>query len=289
MLYNYLVIILLNSIFLYLFLLQYFDHPPSFSLNHVYPAKIISDVESECPKIIHQILPDLNNVPSGLYNTILNNITMNPEFEYRIYDYNSVLDLLKKDFNEDAINAFNATNSNQIKTDYIKYAFIHKYGGIFLDIKYICYYKFIDLLKYNNVFHVQIRRRDDIELALLASHPNNFSINDAFKIVTNNLISKNYMNSAKEITGGIVIKNELSKLGFSIDIVQLFIDENHIVRLKHNYNIVLRKYPSFNRENELFHLLPCILHDYNKYILFKELEPIINIVDKIENNLINET
>ena len=74
MLYNYLVIILLNSIFLYLFLLQYFDHPPSFSLDSVYPPKIKSDVESECPKIIYQLVPDLNNVPAGLYNTILNNI-----------------------------------------------------------------------------------------------------------------------------------------------------------------------------------------------------------------------
>jgi hypothetical protein len=282
MLYNYLVIILLNSVFLYLFLLQYFDHPPSFSLNPIYPAKIISDVESECPKIIHQIIPDLNDVPSGLYNTILNNINMNPEFEYKIYDYKSALILLEKDFNSDAVIAFNATNSNQIKTDYIKYAFIHKYGGIFLDIKYICYYKFIDLLKYNNVFHVQIRRRDDIELALLTSHPNNISINKAFETATNNLKNKNYTNSPRQITGGTVIRDELSKLGFPIDIVQLFIDDHHIVRLKHNFNIVLRRYSSYDKENELYSLLPCVLSDYRINILFKEPLPIIDITEKLE-------
>ena len=282
MLYNYLVIILLNSIFLYLFLLQYFDHPPSFSLDPVYPPKIISDVESECPKIIYQIVPDLNDVPTGLYNTILNNINMNPEFEYKIYDYNSALKLLETDFNEDVVTAFNATNSNQIKSDYIKYVFIHKYGGIFLDIKYICYYKFIDLLKYNNVFHVKKRRMNDIELALLASHADNFAINKAFETATNNLKNKNYSTSAKQITGGTVIKDELSKLGFHIDIVQLFIDENHIVRLKHNFNIVLRKYSSFDKENELYQLLPCILSDYKTNMLYKEPEPVINIIEKTE-------
>ena len=151
---NYIIIIVLNSIFLYLFSLQYFDNPPVFKLDPVYSSKILSDVDSPCPKIIYQIVPDINNVPTGLYHTILHNIRMNPEFEYKIFDYNSALELLKKDFTDKEVKAYLSTNLNLIKSDYIKYAFIHKYGGIFLDIKYICMYKFIDLLKsiYNHMF-----------------------------------------------------------------------------------------------------------------------------------------
>jgi hypothetical protein len=275
MLYNYLVTIILNSIFIYLFFLQYFEHPPSFSLNKIYQPKIISNVESPCPKIIYQIVPDLNNVPSGLYNTILHNINMNPEFEYRIYDYNSALELLKKDFSNNVVDAYTSTSANQLKTDYLKFAFIHKYGGIFLDIKYICLYKFIDLLKYNNVFHVQQRRRDDLELALLASHPDNYAINKAFDFATNNLRLKNYQDLAKRITGGLVLRDELAFVGYKIDYVKLFIDENHIVRLKHNFNLILKKYESFDKENELYNLLPCVLSDYRNKLLFNETESLI--------------
>ena len=147
MLYNYLVSIILNSIFLYLFLLQYFDHPPSFSLNSVYPPKIISTVESKCPKIIHQVVPDLNDIPSGLYHTIIHNINMNPEFEYRIYDYKSAKEIFERDFEPSYLSAYIASESYQLKTDFTKLAFVHKYGGFFLDIQYICYYKFLNLLK----------------------------------------------------------------------------------------------------------------------------------------------
>jgi mannosyltransferase OCH1-like enzyme len=282
MLYNYLVTIILNSIFIYLFLLQYFEHPPSFLLNKIYQPKIISTIESPCPKIIYQVVPDLNDVPAGLYNTILHNINMNPEFEYRIYDYNSALELLKKDFSNNVVNAYTSTNSNQLKTDYLKFAFIHKYGGIFLDIKYICMYKFIDLLKYNNVFYVQQRRRDNLELALLISHPDNYAINKSFEISTNNLRLKNYQDLASKITGGLLLRDQLALVGYITDYVLLFIDENHIVRLKHNFNLVIKKYNSYDKENELYNLLPCILSDYRNKLLFNETEPFIPIITKIE-------
>ena len=136
--YNYLVIIVLNSIFLYLFSLQYFDTPEVFKLEPIYYPKINSNVESKCPKIIYQIVPNINNIPSGLYHTIMHNIRMNPEFEYKIYDYDSAYQLLKKDFTSKHIQAYTASSNNQLKTDYFKYAVIYKYGGIFLDIKYIC-------------------------------------------------------------------------------------------------------------------------------------------------------
>jgi hypothetical protein len=117
--YNYLVIIILNSIFLYLFSLQYFDHPQTYKLLPVYQPKIKSNVVSECPKIIHQIIPNINYVPSGLYHTILHNINMNPEFEYRIYDYESAFEILTKDFTSDDVKAYMSTNVNQLKSDFI--------------------------------------------------------------------------------------------------------------------------------------------------------------------------
>ena len=117
----FLFVIIINSIIIYLFSLQYFDYPLSFKLDPVYPATIISKIESKCPKIIYQLVPNINNVPSGLYHTIKHHIYLNPEFEYRIYDYNSALILLEKDFDNDIVSAYNSSNANQLKTDYLKF------------------------------------------------------------------------------------------------------------------------------------------------------------------------
>jgi mannosyltransferase OCH1-like enzyme len=266
--YNYIIIIVLNALFFYLFSLQYFECPSTFKLESVYPAKIVSKVISKCPKVIYQIVPDINNVPSGLYHTILHNIKMNPEFEYVIYDYKTALEILKKDFSADNVNAFLSSSNNQLKTDYIKYAFISKYGGIFLDIKYICMYRFIDLLKYNNVYFVQLKRIDDMELALLASHPNNPGVENAFNKATNNLQSKSYPDTLKSITGGTVLRDELFNLGYLSDYAVANIDTDHIIRMRHTQTIICKKYSTYDVENDIFGLLPDITIDYQEKILY---------------------
>lgn len=262
--YNYLVITILNSIFIYLFSLQYLDYPEIFKLNNVYSAKITSNIVSKCPKVIYQLVPDINNVPSGLYHTILHNIRMNPEFEYKIYDYNSAYELLKKDFTSKQAEAYNSSNCNQIKTEYIKLAFIYKYGGMFLDIKYICMFKFIDLLVYNNVYFVQLKRIDDMDLSILASHPENPGILKAFDIATSNLLFKKYPNVLNRITGGTVLRDELFNIGFLSDFAVLHIDTDHIIRMKHTQAIICKKYTSYNNENITNNLLPDILNDYHE-------------------------
>ena len=268
--YNYLIIIILNSIFLYLFCLQYFDQPQTFALEPVYSPKIISSLVSRCPKIIHQIVPNIKSVPSGLYNTIMHNIRMNPEFEYRVYDYASALEILKKEFNANHVAAFTSTDANQLKSDFIKYAFISKYGGFFLDIKYICIYRFIDMLKHNNVYYVQIKGVDNMNLALLASHQDNPAINRALDTASANLVSHNYCNQPSRITGGTIVRDELFNIGYLSEYVHLNMDTDDNVILKYNQKIVLKKYDSFEFENYTNHLLPDIVLDYTHHLLFKE-------------------
>ena len=278
MYYNYLVIIILNSIFIYLFSLQYFDHPQSFTLNSVYPPTVNSTFESRCPKIIHQIVPYLNDVPSGLYNTILHNIRLNPEFEYRIYDYKSAKEIFEREFEPSYLSAYIASESYQLKTDFTKLAFVHKYGGFFLDIQYICYYKFLNLLKYNNVFFVQVKKIDDMDLSLLVSHPNNPGIKKALDYARNNLINHNYCNTFKRITSGTVLRDELFNVGYLSDYAVCNIDPDHNVKLKHSSTIILKKYPSFDKENITHNLLPDVTLDYQEHLLFKETVMFNNII-----------
>lgn len=264
----FLFILVVNSIIIYLFSLQYFDHPMSFKLEPVYPATKNSKIESRCPKIIHQIVPDINNVPSGLYHTILHHIYLNPEFEYRIYDYNSVVEILKKDFNLEHVNAFLITDVNQIKTDYIKLAFIYKYGGFFIDIKRLMHIKLIHLLKLNNVFFVHNLETNTMDLSLIASHPDNPGIKNAFDKATSQLIAKEYAVDHLEITSGRVLGNELFYLGYLVTYTLMYIDKENNIRLRGNEMLIAKLYKSFTKENFTHNLLPDIIPLWDQKLIY---------------------
>lgn len=264
----FLFVIVVNSIIIYLFSLQYFDHPESFKLEPVYPATKTSKIESRCPKIIHQIVPDINNVPSGLYHTIKHHILINPEFEYRIYDYNSALEILKKDFEQANVDAFLISNVNQIKTDYIKLAFIYKYGGCFIDIKRLMHIKIIHLLKLNNVFFVHNPETKTMDLSLLISHQDNPGIKNAFNKATKQLLEKDYAIDHLEITSGRVLGNELFYLGYLVTFTLMYMDKEENIRFRGNEMLIAKVYKSFPKENFTHNLLPDIVPLWNEKLIY---------------------
>jgi hypothetical protein len=266
--YNYLIIILINSVVIYLFCLQYFEHPLSYKLNNIYERTVTVTGTTRCPHIIHQIVPDLGDVPSGLYHTIKHNIKLNPEFEYRIYDYNMIDQILLNEFDEITINAYNSTLSYKIKTDYIKLLFILRYGGIFIDIKNICQYKLINLIRINNVFYIHNLKNDSMDLSLLASHANNMAIRNTVKEATSNLLANYYGKELDEIAGGKLLERELFYIGYLVKYALLSIDEDNIVKYKPNKQNILKIYNSFNKENRTNNLLQDSLIEWNERILY---------------------
>ena len=212
----------------------------------------------------------MNNVPSGLYHTIMYNIRLNPEFEYRIYDYNSILEILKKDFDELTMYAYNASDLYQIKTDYIKLAFIEKYGGYFIDIKNILCCKLTELLKINSIYYVHNLSNNTLDLSLLASQPNNPAIKNALNYATNNLINNQYGIDYLEITSGRVLGNELFYLGYLAEFSLLVLDSNNNINFRDRANkkLVTKIYKSFDKENITHYILPDIKLDWNEKLVY---------------------
>jgi len=240
----------------------------SFKLNNIYERSIIAKNTTRCPHIIHQIVPNLSDVPAGLYHTIKHNIRLNPEFEYRIYDYKSIQDILLNEFDQETLEAYNASESYKLKSDYIKLVFILRYGGIFIDIKNICQYKLINLLRINNVFYIHNLTNDSADLSLLASHANNPGIKNAVKEATIRLKNSFYGNELEEITGGKLLERELFYLGYLINFSLLTIDETNIVKYKKNNQNILKIYPSFDKENRSNTLLPDPILEWKENILY---------------------
>jgi hypothetical protein len=240
----------------------------SFKLDNIYERTIVVTDTFRCPHIIHQIVPSLSNVPSGLYHTIKHNISINPEFEYRIYDYTTIPEILKHEFDQETLNAYNATESYKLKSDYIKFVFILRYGGIFIDIKNICHYKLINLLRINNVFYIHNLNNDSSDLSLLASHANNPGIINVVKEATLRLLSEFYGNELEEITGAKLLERELFYLGYLIDFSLLSIDDTNLVICKKNKQTILSIYNSFNKENKVLGLLPDISIEWKEQMLY---------------------
>jgi len=234
----------------------------------VYPATKTSKIESLCPKIIYQIVPNINNVPSGLYYTIKHHIFLNPEFEYRIYDYDSALEILKKDFTSDVVDAFLSTTANKLKTDYIKLAFISKYGGFFIDITRLMHIKVIHLLKVNNVFFVHNLETNTIDLSLLVSHPDNLAILNSFNTATKNLLNKDYKDNPHAITGGKLLGDQLFNLGYLVNFTLMYMDKEDNIRLRGNEMLIAKIYKSFPKENFTHNLLPDIRTLWNEKLIY---------------------
>lgn len=266
--FNIYTIILINSVVIYLYCLQYFEHPLSYKLNNKYERSITVTGTTRCPHIIHQIVPNLSDVPSGLYHTIKHNIKINPEFEYRIYDYTTIPEILKNEFDQQTLDAYNATESYKLKSDYIKFVFILRYGGIFIDIKNICHYKLINLLRINNVFYIHNLKNNSSDLSLLASHANNPGIKNVVSEATLRLTSEFYGNELEEITGGKLLERELFYLGYLIHFSLLSIDDSNIVKCKKNNQNILSIYSSFDKENKICTLLPDPSIEWKEGILY---------------------
>jgi len=240
----------------------------TYKLNNIYERTIVVKNTTRCPHIIHQIVPDMSCVPSGLYHTIKHNIKLNPEFEYRIYDYKSIEQILKMEFNEIVSVAYNSSDSYKLKSDYIKLAFILKYGGIFIDIKNICVFKCIDLVRINNVFYVHNLINNSIDLSLLASHADNPGIKNAFNEATARLSKKYYGEDYDEITGGKLLGIHLFYLGYLTEYSLLTIDNDNIVKLRKNNKEILKIYPSFFKENISNGLSPDPTIEWREDILY---------------------
>jgi hypothetical protein len=239
-----------------------------FKLNNVYERSVVVTNAKRCPHIIHQIVPDINNVPAGLYHTIKHNIKLNPEFEYRIYDNNSILEILKHEFDQTSIDAYNSTDNYKIKSDFIKLAFILRYGGIFIDVKNICVIKLIKLMRINNVFYIHDIKNNSIDLSLLASHADNPGVRNAFNQMAVRLLQKYYGDDPNDILGGRILSEQLFYLGYLNHFSLLKIEDDPVIICKTTNKNVLKIYNSFDKENIKFGLSPDPTIEWKEKILF---------------------
>jgi mannosyltransferase OCH1-like enzyme len=96
------------------------------------------------PKIIHQSYKT-NFLHPNNYIAAMSWKKMNLNYEYKYWDDNSVIELIKKNFDDTVLKAYNLVYAGAYKSDIFRLCVLYLEGGIWTDISAICQYP-IDLL-----------------------------------------------------------------------------------------------------------------------------------------------
>lgn len=88
------------------------------------------------PKIIHQSF-STKEMPIALINNIEKIKKLNPDWEYRFYDDNDIINFISKNYEPHVLDYYYKINPKYgaARADLFRYLLIYKEGGVWLDIK----------------------------------------------------------------------------------------------------------------------------------------------------------
>ena len=103
------------------------------------------------PKIIHQIwfdFKDLPNIPEHFNKNVESWKNHNPDWDYKVWDLETAVKIIKDEY-PGYLNTFNEFKYNISKCDFFRYILMNKYGGMYIDLDFLCIRPinyFLDLL-----------------------------------------------------------------------------------------------------------------------------------------------
>jgi len=165
-------------------------------------TNIGSDIgtDSIIPLHIYQtwLTKDLPHHMNNAVNSIKNN---NPQFEHHLYDDNDCCEFIKNNYDSDVLNAYITLKPGAYKADLWRYCILYKYGGIYLDIKFVSIngFKLIHLTRKEH--WVLDCDKHGVYNALIVCLPKNNILIKAIYAIVDNVKHKRYLNSALAVYG----------------------------------------------------------------------------------------
>ena len=137
----------------------------------VLKPRVSNSYSQKVPKIIWQTI-NTNRVPAYMKTFADSWIDLNPEYEYRFFDDNDILQFLKTDFPE-YFEGYNQLKYGASKADLWRYLIIYKYGGIYADLDCRCLNPLRSWIDPTSSFVTQLGINKDICQWLMISEPQN--------------------------------------------------------------------------------------------------------------------
>jgi len=185
----------------------------------------------------------------------------NPEYEYRYFDDVDMDSFIVEYFGQEWLDILNKCPIKIMKVDTWKYMILYIYGGVFVDVDYICKAPISSWSnKENNLIIFQDDKFLEFTQAVLASEPNNIILKETLDLIKHDLLYTKYEEELElvgRITGykqfSIAIENIL-KLK-EIDSINSYNDFNdlNIVKKMKIYTPYFNNWDRYNKDNELFY------------------------------------
>lgn len=222
-------------------------------------------IENSTPK--NQVIPlnifttwHTKNLTPSMWKAITLVKTINPEFQYYLYDQNECIEFIKNNFDKDVLDAYNNLIPLAYKSDLWRYCILYIYGGIYMDIKFtpVNNFKFINLtdkeyfcLEYPQSY---LKFYYGICNGLIISKPKNTILLDCINKIVNNVKKKEYSHNPLYPTGpGLLGEIYFSK--YNVKTIQLFITVDPFSIIYKN-TIILQMYENYRKDQHNISPIP---------------------------------
>lgn len=181
-----------------------------------------NEISNEIPKKIFQTYNNNNFHNISHYQAYQSLLKFNPGYEYYFFNDIECRDFIKNNYNENILNTYDKLYPCAYKADLFRYLIIYKYGGIYIDNKYLVRKSFSSFISIHekNVYTKDIK--DNLLFnSLLISIPNEDNYKLLIENIVNNVKSNFYGKCPLHPTGPRLFyeyfKNENIKLQHKIN------------------------------------------------------------------------
>jgi hypothetical protein len=137
----------------------------------VLPPRKKLNYEQKIPKIIWQTMKS-NQVPAIMKEYADTWIENNPEYEYRFFDDDAIIDFISNDF-PDYLEAYKKIKYGASKADLWRYLIMYKYGGVYVDMDCRCINPFRQWIDPGAKYVTQLGINNDFCQWMIISVPEN--------------------------------------------------------------------------------------------------------------------
>lgn len=199
----------------------------------------------------------------------------NPSFRHYLYDDVECRQFIAQYFDEDILNAYDAIIPGAYKADLWRYCVLYKYGGIYLDIKYLPVngFRFSHLITQEH-WTLDVNERD-IYNALIVSKPNNPILWNAIQQIVANVNTRYYgigplSPTGPELLGHFFTEHEKAQFKMR-HILTGMKDADYNKTITLDNCVVLKCYSGYFSERTCFSKLKHYSEFWNEKAIYNEM------------------
>jgi len=197
------------------------------------------------------------DLPPDMNQTLMDNISNNPEFNFYVYDDSMCKQFIIDNFDDSVLEVFEGLKPGAYKADLFRYCILYVHGGVYMDIKLKLHVKLKDLItKYGEVFVKDPDWYPDsckrgCNNGFIICKKNNPLFLDCINQIkinyNNNYYGTNFLYPTGPCLMGYIIRSKYNDIEYNLEISKKT-DYSPFDIVDKDDNIIVSSYPSYRDE-----------------------------------------